>query len=153
MNPDLDTLATALYVRVDDLLGDNPGWAPERPAVGIAPKLSDAEMVTLAVISALFGFDSERRFVRYAKAHLGPWFPPQLARPADAVVGLPQVEQCRLHCCVAQRPSRQRAARHRPVHGQSHLRRGAYGINSERFAVPVDELDNHCCRRPSPPPE
>ncbi len=75
MNPDLDTLATALYVRIDDLLADHPDWVPERPKVGIAPKLSDAELVTLAVISALLGFDSERRFVRYAKAHLGPWFP------------------------------------------------------------------------------
>ena len=75
MGPDLDTLATALYVRIDDLLAANPGWAPERPAVGFAPKLSDAELVTLAVISALLGFDNESRFVRFAKAHLRPWFP------------------------------------------------------------------------------
>ena len=75
MGPDLDTLATALYVRIDGLLAANPGWAPERPAVGFAPKLSDAELVTLAVISALLGFDNESRFVRFAKAHLRPWFP------------------------------------------------------------------------------
>ncbi len=75
MNPDLDTLVCALYVRIDDLLAANPHWAPERPAVGIAPRLSDAELVTLAVLSALSGFDSEARFVRYAKAHLAPWFP------------------------------------------------------------------------------
>ena len=74
MNPDLDTLATALYVRIDDLLVAHPEWAPERPAVGFAPKLSDAELVTLAVISALLGFDNESRFVRYARAHLRPWF-------------------------------------------------------------------------------
>ncbi len=55
MNPDLDTLATALYVRIDDLLADNPGWAPRRPRGGIAPKLSDAALITLAVISALLG--------------------------------------------------------------------------------------------------
>ena len=35
MNPDLDTLATALYVKVDDLLLAYPQWAPQRPAVGI----------------------------------------------------------------------------------------------------------------------
>ncbi len=75
MGPDLDTLATALYVRIDDLLAQNPGWAPQRPVVGFAPKLSDAELVTLAVISALLGYDNESQFVRYAKAHLGPWFP------------------------------------------------------------------------------
>ena len=74
MGPDLDTLATALYVRIDDLLADNPGWAPWRPAVGFAPKLSDAELVTLAVISALLGFDNESQFVRFAHAHLRPWF-------------------------------------------------------------------------------
>ncbi|WP_420610056.1 IS982 family transposase [Candidatus Poriferisodalis sp.] len=75
MGPDLDTLATALYVRIDDLLADNPHWAPRRPEVGFAPRLSDAELVTLAVISALLGFDSERRFVRFAQEHLVPWFP------------------------------------------------------------------------------
>ena len=75
MGPDLDTLATALYVRIDDLLAQNPGLAPERPVVGFVPKLSDAELVTLAVISALLGFDNESQFVRYAHAHLRPWFP------------------------------------------------------------------------------
>ena len=75
MNPDLDTLATALYVTVDDLLVAHPEWAPLRPAVGIAPELSDAELVTLAVLQPLLGFDSEARFVRYAKEHLTPWFP------------------------------------------------------------------------------
>ena len=74
MNPDLDTLVTALYVRIDDLLAAHPEWAPERPAVGIAPRLSDAELVTLAVLQALLGFDSEARFIRYATAHLHPWF-------------------------------------------------------------------------------
>ena len=44
MDADLDTLATALYVKIDDLLKAAPEWAPARPAVGIAPKLSDAEL-------------------------------------------------------------------------------------------------------------
>lgn len=75
MNPDLDTLATALYATIDDLLIDNPHWAPPRPRIGIAPKLADAELVTLAVIQALLGFGSEAHFIRYAQAHLLPWFP------------------------------------------------------------------------------
>ena len=75
MNPDLDTLATTLYVTVDDLLIRHPHWAPERPVVGIAPRLSDAELVTLAVIQVLLRFDTEARFLRYAHAHLRPWFP------------------------------------------------------------------------------
>ena len=75
MNPDLDTLATTVYVTVDDLLIQHPEWVPQRPAVGIAPKLSDAELVTLAVIQSLLRYTSEARFLRYAHAHLKPWFP------------------------------------------------------------------------------
>ena len=75
MNADLDTLATALYVTIDDALITNPGWAPQRPAIGIAPKLSDAELLTLAVLQALLGYTSEARFIRYAKTHLTALFP------------------------------------------------------------------------------
>jgi hypothetical protein len=69
------TLATALYVTTDDLLRDAPYLAPWRPAVGIRPKLIDAELVTLAVLQALLGFCSEARWLRYARAHLGDLFP------------------------------------------------------------------------------
>ena len=75
MNADLDTLATALYVTIDDALINNPQWAPERPKVGIAPKLSDAELLTLAVLQALLGYTSEARFIRYAHTHLTTLFP------------------------------------------------------------------------------
>ena len=56
MDADLDTLATALYARIDDTLKARPDLAPWRPKVGIAPKLSDAELLTLAVMQALLGF-------------------------------------------------------------------------------------------------
>jgi len=72
---ELDTLATALYVKTDDLLKASPYLARWRPAVGIAPQLSDGELVTLAVMQALLGFTSESRWVRYARAHLRPLFP------------------------------------------------------------------------------
>ena len=75
MDADLDTLATALYVKIDDLLKGAPQLAPWRPAVGIAPKLTDAELVTLAVMQALLGFSSEARWLRYAHAHLRHLFP------------------------------------------------------------------------------
>jgi len=75
MDADLDTLATALYVRVDDALKDDPNLAPWRPTVGIAPKLSDAELVTVAVMQALLGFTSETRWLRYATGHLADLFP------------------------------------------------------------------------------
>ena len=42
---------------------------------GIAPKLTDAEVVTLAVLLALLGYTSESRWLRYARAHLGHLFP------------------------------------------------------------------------------
>ena len=59
MDADLNTLATALYVRIDDLLKACPERAPARPAIGIAPKLTDAEAITLAVMQALIGRPSE----------------------------------------------------------------------------------------------
>jgi hypothetical protein len=65
----------ALYVTTDDLLQAAPQLAPWRPAIGITPKLSDAELVTLAVLQALLGFCSEARWLGYARAHLGGPFP------------------------------------------------------------------------------
>ncbi|MEV5587927.1 IS982 family transposase, partial [Nonomuraea pusilla] len=70
MTTELNTLATALYVKIDDQLIACPDLAPERPRTGLQPQLSDAELVTLAVLSALLGFTSERRWLRYARAHL-----------------------------------------------------------------------------------
>ena len=75
MTTELDTLATALYVRADDLLKESPHLAPERPDAGIFPRLSDAELITLAVMQPLLGFKSEARWVRYAHAHLRHLFP------------------------------------------------------------------------------
>jgi len=71
---DIDTLATALYVRTDDLLKQYPDLAPWRPAVGLQPRLTDAELVTLAVMQALLGYTSEARWIRHAHAHLGHLF-------------------------------------------------------------------------------
>lgn len=74
MTNDLDTLATALYVRADDLLRQYPDLAPWRPVIGLQPRLTDAELVTLAVIQALLGFTSESRFIRHAHTHLDHLF-------------------------------------------------------------------------------
>jgi len=65
---DLDTLVTALYVTIDELL--EPRRGPGRP-----PKLSDAELVCLAVAQVLLGFGSERRWLRFAAQRLGHLFP------------------------------------------------------------------------------
>ena len=75
MDADLDTLATALYVTIDDLLGMAPQRVPWRPAIGFSPQISDAELVTLAVMQALLGFTSESRWLRFTTAHLHHLFP------------------------------------------------------------------------------
>jgi len=60
---DLNTLLTALYVKIDDHLG--------RPVrVGRPPRLTDAELVTLAVAQALLGIRSETRWLRFLPRHL-----------------------------------------------------------------------------------
>jgi hypothetical protein len=66
--------------KIDETLQDNPSLRPWRPAVGITPKLSDAELLTLAVVQALPGHVSEARWLRYARAtlgHLVPYLPGQ----------------------------------------------------------------------------
>lgn len=68
MHADLDTLVIALYVMVDDLIG--PRCGPGRP-----PKLSDAELVCLAVAQVLLGCSSERRWLRLVGRRLGHLFP------------------------------------------------------------------------------
>ena len=68
MHADLDDLVTALYVTVDDLFGPRLRARPR-------PKLSDAELVCLAVAQVLLGCGSERRWLRFASRRLGHLFP------------------------------------------------------------------------------
>lgn len=65
---DINTLLTALYVKIDDWLG-----RPRR--TGRPPKLSDAELVTLAVAQVLLGVRSEARWLRFVPRHLPGAFP------------------------------------------------------------------------------
>jgi len=78
VHADLETLAVALYVKVDDELKARPELTPPRPAGGIPPRLSDAELVTMAVMQALLMFRSERRWVRYLRKHMLGLFSYQL---------------------------------------------------------------------------
>jgi hypothetical protein len=64
----LDDLVIALYVTIDELLG--PRLGPGR-----RPKLSDAELVCLAVAQVLLGARSERHWLRFAHERLGHLFP------------------------------------------------------------------------------
>jgi hypothetical protein len=73
VHTDLDSLLTALYVLVDDFL-------PARRGAGRRPRITDAELITLAVAQILLQCHSERRFLRLARrrlSHLFPYIPKQ----------------------------------------------------------------------------
>ena len=70
MTPDLDTLLTALYVEIDDHV-----IPTGRPRRGQPKKLSDAELVCLAVAQVLLGARSEHHWLRMCYARLGHLFP------------------------------------------------------------------------------
>jgi hypothetical protein len=59
---DLNTLLTALYVKIDDEICGTRRL--RRP-----PLLSDSELVCLAVAQALLGYHSEARWLRCANKH------------------------------------------------------------------------------------
>src|SRR2546428_12825785 len=77
---DLDSLLIALYVTIDDLL-DRPTRLPGR-----RPRLSDSELVCLAVAQVLLGCPSEHRWLRFAWsdwAISSPTCPSSLATTSD----------------------------------------------------------------------
>lgn len=80
MEKNIETLATALYVKIDDMLTAWPELAPPRPATTTAVTLSDAELLTMTVMSALLGFTSERRWLRYVNTDLAGMFPRRIGQ-------------------------------------------------------------------------
>ncbi|MDF2975427.1 MAG: transposase family protein [Actinomycetospora sp.] len=68
MTTDLNTLLTGLYVHIDDHLG-------RRHRIGRPPKLTDAELATLAVAQVLLGVRSEARWLRFVDRVLPGAFP------------------------------------------------------------------------------
>jgi hypothetical protein len=77
---DIETLATALYVKIDDMFRAWPDLAPARPAGSTELTPSDAELLTMAVMSALLGHTSERRWLRYVDDHLTGMFPAMIGQ-------------------------------------------------------------------------
>ncbi|HUP25231.1 MAG TPA: IS982 family transposase [Thermoanaerobaculia bacterium] len=69
MHADLDALLTAVYVLVDDLLPRG------RQGRGRRPRISESELICLAVAQVLLDCPNERRFLRLAKRRLGHLFP------------------------------------------------------------------------------
>ena len=70
MTADLDTLLTALYVLIDDHVIPAHQRRPGRPK-----RLSDAELVCLAVAQVLLGARSEHHWLRLCYGRLGHLFP------------------------------------------------------------------------------
>jgi hypothetical protein len=68
VHADLDDLVIALYVTIDELV--EPRRGP-----GCRPRLSDSELVCLAIAQVLLGYDSERRWLRAVRGRLGHLFP------------------------------------------------------------------------------
>lgn len=67
MHADLDALVTALYVRVDDLL-------PKRQGPGRPPRITDAELIALAVAQMFLALPNDRKFLAFARWRLGHLF-------------------------------------------------------------------------------
>jgi hypothetical protein len=68
VHADLDALVSALYVRIDDLL-------PARSGPGRPPRISDAELIALAVAQMFLGLPNDRKFLALARWRLGHLFP------------------------------------------------------------------------------
>jgi Transposase DDE domain len=67
VDADLELLCISVYVTADELL--------PRRATNARRRLSDAEIVTLAVAQVVMGLPSDRRFLRAARHQLGELFP------------------------------------------------------------------------------
>ncbi|MDH6523184.1 hypothetical protein M2163_000310 [Streptomyces sp. SAI-135] len=61
MTNDLDALLIALRVEIDDEIG-HTRW------LGRPPRLTDCELVCLAVAQAMLGFASEARWLRFVRS-------------------------------------------------------------------------------------
>jgi hypothetical protein len=65
----LDALIVGLYVQIDDFLG------PRHLGPGRPPKLTDSELITLAVAQVLLAMPNDRQFLALARWRLGHLFP------------------------------------------------------------------------------
>ena len=68
MHAQLDALLTAIYVLTDDFL-------PPRRGPGRPPRITDAELITLAIAQVLMGLPNDRQFLALAAYRLGHLFP------------------------------------------------------------------------------
>ena len=67
---DLNSFIVAVFCLVDDRL--RGGRIRRR---GPAPKLSDAEVITIEIVGEFLGLDTDRAIRRYFRRHYAEWFP------------------------------------------------------------------------------
>ena len=72
----LDALVIALYVEIDDHV------VPPRQGRGRRPRLTDAELICLAVAQVLLGIDGEHRWIRFARFRAMVTMKPSVSGPA-----------------------------------------------------------------------
>jgi hypothetical protein len=93
----LDALLTALYVCVDDFL-------PKRCGPGHPPRITDSELVTLAVAQMFLGIPNDRRFLALARwrlSHLFPYLPKQPGYNKRLRALAPQIARVITHLVVS----------------------------------------------------
>lgn len=98
MKTDLDTLLITLYVLIDDHVIPPLQRRPGRPK-----KLTDAELVCLAVAQVLLGARSEHHWLRMCYARLGhlfPYLPQQPGYPKRLKAAVPLICQTMLSLAV-----------------------------------------------------
>ena len=68
---DLSTFIVGVFCLIDDRLKDQ---GPLRQR-GPAPKLSDAEVLTMEIVGEFLGLDTDKALHRYFRRHYAEWFP------------------------------------------------------------------------------
>ncbi len=68
---DLSAFIVAVFCLVDDRLEDR---GPLRQR-GPAPKLSDAQVLTVEIVGEFLGIDTDKALHRYFRRHYAEWFP------------------------------------------------------------------------------
>jgi len=97
VHTDLDTLATALYVKIDDELKARREINRWRPTVGIPPTITDAELITLSVLQPLLGHHKEVRWIRHDRKnlrHLFPYIPKKPGYNKRLRLLAPHIQHC-----------------------------------------------------------
>ena len=67
---DLGTFIIAVFCLIDDQIKDRA-----LRARGPAPKLSDAEVLTIEVVGEFLGIDTDKAIFNYFSWHYAQWFP------------------------------------------------------------------------------